>query len=125
VIDNPYFEGLYDLEVIDLENGDHYVGQVKDGKFNGKGILTYKTGAKYQGEFANGKKHGSGTITQLNGNSFEGNFINDKKHGKGTLRWVSGSYIETDWELGKRVYPLKNFTLINALETNIDQLNIR
>ena len=105
VIDNPYFEGLYDLEVINLENGDHYVGQVKDGKFNGKGILTYKTGAKYQGEFLNGKRNGSGTITQLNGNSFEGNFIADKRHGKGTLRWVSGSYIETDWELGKRVYP--------------------
>ena len=105
VIDNPYFEGLYNLEVVNLENGDHYVGQVKDGKFNGKGILTYKTGAKYQGEFLNGNRHGSGTITQLNGNSFEGNFINDKKHGKGTLKWVSGSYIETDWEFGKRVYP--------------------
>ena len=110
VIDNPYFNGLYDLEVIDLENGDHYVGQVKDGKFNGKGILTYKTGAKYQGEFLNGNRHGSGAINQLNGNSFEGNFINDKRHGKGTLRWVSGSYIETDWELGKRVYLQKMYS---------------
>ena len=114
VIDNPYFNGLYDLEVIDLENGDHYVGQVKDGKFNGKGILTYKTGAKYQGEFLNGNRHGSGAINQLNGNSFEGNFINDKRHGKGTLRWVSGSYIETDWELGKRVY------LDEAIYTSLD-----
>ena len=118
VIDNPYFEGLYDLEVINLENGDHYVGQVKDGKFNGKGILTYKTGAKYQGEFLNGKRNGSGTITQLNGNSFEGNFIADKRHGKGTLRWVSGSYIETDWELGKRVYPMKSYTWSGVRKNN-------
>jgi len=112
IIDNPYFEGLYDLEAINLDNGDNYIGQVKDEKFNGKGILTYKTGAKYQGEFINGKRHGEGTITQLNGNRFEGNFINDMRHGKGTLSWVSGSSIETEWDLGKRVYP-KNSTYLS------------
>ena len=105
IIDNPYLEDLYDLEVIDLENGDHYVGQIKDGKFNGKGVLTYKTGAKHQGEFLDGKKHGEGKITQLNGNSFEGNFINDVRHGKGTLKWISGAQIETEWENDKRIYP--------------------
>jgi len=104
IIDNPYLEDLYDLEVIDLENGDHYVGQIKDGKFNGKGVLTYKTGAKHQGEFLDGKKHGEGKITQLNGNSFEGNFINDVRHGKGILKWISGAQIETEWENDQRIY---------------------
>ena len=104
IIDNPYLEGLYDLEILDLENGDHYVGQIKNGLFHGKGILTYKTGAKYQGEFVEGKRHGKGTITQLNGNSFEGNFVEDMRHGKGTLRWVNGSYIDTNWAEGNRVY---------------------
>ena len=94
----------------------NYVGQVKDGKFNGKGILTYKTGAKYQGEFINGKRHGEGTITQLNGNRFEGNFINDMRHGKGTLSWVSGSSIETEWDLGKRVFLQKSYTWTGSVK---------
>jgi hypothetical protein len=104
IIDNPYLEDLYDLEVIDLENGDHYVGQVKDGQFNGKGVLTYKTGAKHQGEFLDGKRHGQGKTTQLNGNSFEGSFVDDKRHGKGELSWINGAIIETEWENGIRVY---------------------
>jgi hypothetical protein len=116
IIDNPYFEGLYDLEAINLDNGDNYIGQVKDEKFNGKGILTYKTGAKYQGEFINGKRHGEGTITQLNGNRFEGNFINDMRHGKGTLSWVSGSSIETEWDLGKRVFLQKSYTWTGSVK---------
>ena len=104
IIDNPYLDDLYDLEVMDLENGDHYVGQVKDGQFNGKGVLTYKTGAKYQGEFANSKRHGQGITMQLNGNSFEGGYLNDMRHGKGTLKWISGAQIETEWENGQRIY---------------------
>ena len=108
IIDNPYLEDLYDLEVMDLENGDHYVGQVKDGQFNGKGVLTYKTGAKYQGEFVNSKRHGQGITTQLNGNSFEGGYLNNMRHGKGTLKWISGAQIETEWENGQRIYPKKS-----------------
>ena len=108
IIDNPYLEDLYDLEVMDLENGDHYVGQVKDGQFNGKGVLTYKTGAKYQGEFVNSKRHGQGITTQLNGNSFEGGYLNNMRHGKGTLKWISGAQIETEWENGQRIFLLKD-----------------
>ena len=104
IIDNPYLDGIYDLEIIDLENGDRYVGQVKDGKFSGRGVLTHKTGSKYQGEFLNGKKHGKGKTTQLNGNSFEGNFFNGKRHGKGELSWINGAKITTKWNKGERIY---------------------
>ena len=104
VIDNPYLKGLYDLDVVDLSNGDNYVGQIKDGLMHGKGLITYKSGIKYQGEFINGKRHGEGTITQLNGNHYEGNFIDDKRHGKGIFRWINGAIMETEWIQGNRIY---------------------
>jgi hypothetical protein len=110
VIDNPYLEGLYDLDVVDLSNGDNYVGQIKDNLMHGKGLITYKSGIKYQGEFINGKRHGEGTITQLNGNHYEGNFIDDKRHGKGIFRWINGATMETEWIQDNRIYsPKPNF----------------
>ena len=108
IIDNLYFDGLYDLEAIDLDNGENYIGQVKDGEFNGKGILTYKNGAKYQGEFANGKKHGEGVITQPNGNYFKGNFVNGERHGKGTFTWINGATMMTEWIQDNRVFSAKD-----------------
>ena len=39
-------------------NGNRYVGEVKDGTYNGKGILYIKNGEKYEGEFKDGKREG-------------------------------------------------------------------
>jgi len=104
VIDNPYLKDLYDLDVVDLNNGNNYVGQIKDGLMHGKGVITYESGIKYQGEFTNGKRHGEGTIIQLNGNRFEGKFFNDMRHGKGTFRWINGAVMKTEWSEDNRIY---------------------
>ena len=34
-----------------LENGDGYVGEFKNGKYQGQGTLTFANGSKYAGEF--------------------------------------------------------------------------
>ena len=62
-----------------------YVGEFKDGKKNGQGVLTYSNGSKYVGEFQDGKKHGQGIITSPEGSQYEGVFKDGKFHGKGAL----------------------------------------
>ena len=49
-----------------------YVGEKKDGKRHGQGILTFSDGNKYEGEYRDDKKHGQGTKTFSDGNSYEG-----------------------------------------------------
>ena len=43
----------------DEETQPKYQGQVKDGKPNGLGVLIYPDGSKYVGEFKNGKWNGT------------------------------------------------------------------
>jgi len=38
-----------------------YVGEWKNGKYNGQGTFTYPDGSKYVGEFKDGKSYGQGT----------------------------------------------------------------
>ncbi len=48
-------------------NGDEYVGEVKDGKINGKGKYTWSVGDVYEGEWNDGKLHGQGIMTYRDG----------------------------------------------------------
>ena len=48
-------------------NGDKYVGEFKDEKFNGQGTYTFASGEKYVGEFKDGKYDGRGTYYASNG----------------------------------------------------------
>jgi len=59
--------------VRNYENGDKYVGEFTNRKFNGKGTYTYANGDKYVGEFVDGKFTGRGTFTCSNGKQFAGN----------------------------------------------------
>ena len=62
-------EGLGSLTV---PSGEKYVGEFKDGKYNGQGIETIPNGSKYEGEWKDGKFNGQGTYTFSNGGSFVG-----------------------------------------------------
>ena len=57
-----------------------YIGQFKDGKFDGQGTYTYGDGTKYIGEFKDGLPNGQGTYTYADGTKYIGEF----KDGKGT-----------------------------------------
>ena len=48
-------------------DGGKYVGEFKDGKFNGQGTLTWADGDNYVGEFKDGKFNGQGIRTFANG----------------------------------------------------------
>ena len=49
-----------------------YEGEVKKGKANGQGVLTYPDDSTYEGKFKKNKPHGKGIYTDPRENSYEG-----------------------------------------------------
>jgi len=88
-----------------FENGNDkkdwkYIGEIKNGKPNGTGVLS-STFGKYSGEVKNGMKHGQGTYTYKSGRKRVGEFRKGKP-------WNVKSYdkkgkIETEWVKGKKL----------------------
>ena len=85
-----------------FENGNDkkdwkYIGEIKNGKPNGIGVLS-STFGKYSGEVKNGMKHGQGTYTYKSGRKRVGEFRKSKpwnvknydKNGKIEAEWVKG-----------------------------------
>jgi len=93
-----------------FENGNDkkdwkYIGEIKNGKPNGTGVLSSTLG-KYSGELKNGMKHGQGTYTYKSGRKRVGEFRKSKpwnvnnydKNGKIEAAWVKG--IKLKWVKG-------------------------
>jgi hypothetical protein len=64
-----------------------YTGQIKNGKKQGRGKMTYNNGDVYEGEWKDDKKQGLGKMTYNNGDVYEGQWIDNKKHGKGVMKY--------------------------------------
>lgn len=60
-----------DKVTIDFENGDKYVGQLKDGMMSGSGTLVYANKCKYVGEFIKDKPSGNGKYFLADGTEVE------------------------------------------------------
>ena len=71
------------------ENGDHYLGDMKNGLPDGNGTLNTildGMGYTYTGEFKKGKKEGKGNFSSKDNNyNYDGGWREDKKYGVGTL----------------------------------------
>ena len=92
-------------EIDSEENKDTsiYVGEIKNGKPNGKGTFTYPIfmGGKYVGEFKDGKMNGKGTFIYGDGTKFSGDYFDDEmwmgikydEDGKIIFRVVNGEVI--------------------------------
>jgi len=93
-----------------FENGNDkkdwkYIGEIKNGKPNGTGVLS-STSGKYSGELKNGMKHGQGTYTYKSGRKRVGEFRKGKpwnvnnydKNGKIEAAWIKG--IKLKWVKG-------------------------
>lgn len=82
-----------------IQNGDKYVGLLKNGNPEGKGQYTWKNqnfvitqndGSKtyleyYDGDWKDGKFHDKGLCIYGDGTRYSGNFVNGKREGKGEL----------------------------------------
>ncbi|ORX53912.1 hypothetical protein BCR36DRAFT_284289 [Piromyces finnis] len=67
----------------------NYVGEWKNGKFNGYGILKYDPKGKsyYEGEWLNNNKHGKGKMVYASGNVYTGDWKNNLKDGFGKMEF--------------------------------------
>ena len=88
-------------------DGDRYEGDWKNDKKEGKGIYYYNNepwkGDRYEGDYKNDKAEGKGIYYYKNGNRYEGDYKNDKKEGKGNYYCKSGDREMGDWKDGKAI----------------------
>ena len=88
-----------------LEFGN-YIGQVINGKAEGKGICNFFNGDRYEGEWKDNKKEGKGVYywnrSPWKGDVFEGEWKNNKKEGKGIYYFSDGDFYEGNWKNGKQ-----------------------
>ena len=90
------------IHSIGYENGDHYVGNIKDGKRNGRGTMHYADRRKYVGQWKDNYKHGQGTFYFADGRKYVGQWLDDKYNGQGTFYFASGARYEGEFKNGKR-----------------------
>ena len=89
-------------KTINFPDESKYVGEVKNGKPNGKGTLTYPDkGGKYDGDWKNGKYHGDGKLTYYDGGIYIGQFKNGKCDGYGDFKIRGGQKYSGNWKNGK------------------------
>jgi hypothetical protein len=63
---------------ISYDDGQEYVGEIKDGEPHGQGTATFANNNKYVGEFKGGLFHGLGTFTFADGRVLVGRWENDE-----------------------------------------------
>ena len=79
-------------------NDGRYIGEVVNGKKEGKGIYYYNDGDRYEGDWKNDIREGKGIYYYNDGERYEGDWKNGKKEGKGIYYYNSGNRYEGDWK---------------------------
>ena len=107
LINNDNISEIYDYSFNNFynENGEKYVGEMKNGLKEGKGILYYDKDneykrKKYEGDFKNDKPDGKGIMYWIDGDKYEGDWKNDLKDGKGIMYWKNGDRYEGGYKNG-------------------------
>ena len=118
-----YGQGTYTFS-----NGEKYVGEWKDGFQNGQGTYMYSNGDKYVGEWKDGSRNGHGTHTFSNGAEYIGNFKDNQWNGYGTFTSFNKDIKKGTWENGnyiegkKEVVVLKNQTNNNSFKPTYKEI---
>ena len=83
------------------DNGEKYVGQFRNRKFNGTGTYTYRDGNKYVGQWRDDKRNGKGTMFFSDGGTYDGEWVDDMRYGFGreTYNWgyYEGNFKDDKW----------------------------
>ena len=78
-----HMEKYCKLKIVNYENGEKYVGEMKNNKREGFGIFYYLNNVRYEGEWKNDKREGYGIIFLSNGSRYECEWKNNKINGIG------------------------------------------
>lgn len=90
-------------------NGDHYIGDWKQGKPDGFGKYTAANGNSYQGLLREGQHYGWGVLTFADGRRFEGEWKNGRRNGQGIFYRADGSIAQSGiWVNGDLAGPKGN-----------------
>ena len=81
--------------------GDKYFGEFKDGLRSGQGTYTHANGNRYLGEWRDGKINGKGTYTFTNGDKYFGELKDGVRNGQGTYTFANGNRYIGEWKDGK------------------------
>ena len=109
LINNDVYSELFEFSFNNFynDNGEKYIGELKEGLKNGKGVLFYEKNnefkrIKYEGDFENNMMHGKGIMYWINGNRYEGEYKKGRVEGKGIMYYSDGEKYEGDWKFGRR-----------------------
>ena len=108
IINNDNISEIYEFSFNNFYNinGEKYIGIIKNGLKEGKGIIYYnrddeKERKKYEGDFKNDLKEGKGIMYWIDGDRYDGDWKNDKNEGKGIYYYKNGDRYEGDFKNGK------------------------
>ena len=79
-------------------NQVYYVGDVRGGKANGRGVALLSSGSRYQGEWRDNMKHGLGEFHWPDGAWYEGEYEDDQRSGEGTYHFPGGEVFVGEWD---------------------------
>ena len=85
--------------IITYRNGEKWEGEFKNGeRFNGQGTIILPSGDKYVGEFKDGEFNGQGTFTYADGRKYVGEYKDGKYNGQGTFTFADGQKYVGEWK---------------------------
>ena len=85
------------------ENGRKYIGQFKNGKREGYGIMFFPDGGRYEGNWENDLAHGKGIEYYKDGDRYEGEYFEDEEDGEGVYYYKNGDRIMGNYKNGKKI----------------------
>lgn len=86
----------------DYENGDRYVGTMRNGMRHGQGRYEWHHGHVYEGAYENDLPQGRGIYTWPSGAQYRGEFQQGLRHGQGRFAWGPGNYYQGEYRMGER-----------------------
>ena len=81
-------------------NDAYYLGELKNGRRHGQGIMRYASGRVYEGNWTSDMRHGRGYEKYANSNVYDGEFAKGKAEGKGVYSWANGEIYDGEWKAG-------------------------
>jgi hypothetical protein len=81
----------------------NYRGELRAGKFQGKGMMRWDNGVTYSGTWDAGLPNGTGTFVWADGSRYEGGWKDGAASGTGTITDARGNTTTTTW-VGGCVY---------------------